>query len=174
MVFCRPGTESENVIHLIDNETIQVKCNRSGHTAVNKTFEFERVYGPSNSQESIFEEVCPLLTSLLDGHNVCIMAYGQSGSGKTYTMLGPHSEGNITFSLESQIDEGIIPKATRELYRLISNRSDTHSIDVSIVEVYNNEIIDLLAKCNRGKLGVKLEIVTTLVDGSDVPLLAYT
>ncbi|XP_067845664.1 kinesin-like protein KIF25 [Heptranchias perlo] len=156
-------------------ETVHVKCNRSGHTVVNKMFEFERVYGPDDSQESVFEEVLPLLTSLLDGYNVCIMAYGQTGSGKTYTMLGPHSEDNFTLSPEPQLDEGVIPKAARELYRLMSNKPlETHSVEVSIVEVYNNEIIDLLAKGNGGTvLGVKRDVVSTITGGSDVPLLTY-
>ncbi|XP_051867172.1 kinesin-like protein KIF25 [Pristis pectinata] len=159
---------------LFDLETIQVKCNRSGHAAVNKMFEFEQVYGPGDSQESIFEEVRPLLTSLLDGYNVCIMAYGQSGSGKTYTMLGPHSEENLTFSAESQVDEGIIPKAARELYRLMSDRVvETHTVEVSIVEVYKNDIIDLLAKGSGGNVGVKREVVTTVAGGNEIPLLTY-
>uniref|UniRef100_UPI00398F4724 kinesin-like protein KIF25 n=1 Tax=Pristiophorus japonicus TaxID=55135 RepID=UPI00398F4724 len=169
----RPGTASERVIHWIDDETVHVKCNRSGHTLVNKMFEFERVYGPGDSQESMFEEVHPLLTSLLDGYNVCIMAYGQTGSGKTFTMLGPHSEENFTLSSEPQLAEGVIPKAARELYRLMSNKPlETYSVAVSIVEVYNNEIIDLLAKGNDGiVLGVKRDVVTTSDGGSDVPLL---
>ncbi|XP_059841251.1 kinesin-like protein KIF25 [Hypanus sabinus] len=136
-------------------------------------FEFERVYGPDDSQESIFEEVRPLLTSLLDGYNVCIMAYGQSGSGKTYTMLGPHSEENFTFSTEPKIDEGIIPKVARELYSLMSERpSETYSVEVSVVEVYNNDIIDLLGKRSGGNLHVKREAVTTPAASNEIPLLA--
>ena len=40
-------------------------------------------------QEDVFAEVCPLITSVVDGYNLCILAYGQTGSGKTYTMEGP-------------------------------------------------------------------------------------
>ncbi|GCB61105.1 hypothetical protein scyTo_0012856, partial [Scyliorhinus torazame] len=133
------------------------------------------VYSPGDSQESMFEEVRPLLTSVLDGYNVCIMAYGQTGSGKTYTMFGPHSKENFSLSSEPQFDEGIIPKAARELYRLLSNKPlETHSVKVSIVEVYNNEIIDLLAKDNDGTvLGVKRDILTTVTGASKVPWLTY-
>ncbi|XP_041062751.1 kinesin-like protein KIF25 [Carcharodon carcharias] len=108
-------------------------------------------------------------------YNVCIMAYGQTGSGKTYTMFGPHSKENFILSPEPQLDEGIIPKAARELYRLMSNKPlETHSVKVSIVEVYNNELIDLLAKDNDGTvLGVKRDVVTTITGASDVPSLTY-
>lgn len=45
------------------------------------------------------------------------MAYGQTGSGKTYTMLGPQSEENFAFSLEEELELGIIPRASQEVFR---------------------------------------------------------
>ncbi|CAG03573.1 unnamed protein product, partial [Tetraodon nigroviridis] len=54
-----------------------------------------RVHGPDDSQNVVFEEVKPLLTSLLDGYNVCIMAYGQTGSGKTHTMVGSQPQRSL-------------------------------------------------------------------------------
>ena len=53
-----------------------------------QSFFFDRVFDPSESQESVAEEVQNLVTSCLDGFNVCIMAYGLTGSGKTFTMVG--------------------------------------------------------------------------------------
>ena len=47
-----------------------------------KAFAFDRVFHPGHSQEDVFEEVQPMITSALDGYNVCIFAYGQTGSGK--------------------------------------------------------------------------------------------
>lgn len=55
----------------------------------NFSFEFEKVFGWSSTQQEVFSEVKPLATSVLDGYNVCIFAYGQTGSGKTFTMEGP-------------------------------------------------------------------------------------
>ena len=54
----------------------------------NKTYNFTQVYGPGTSQEDVFKDCETLMTSVLDGFNVCIFAYGQSGTGKTFTMEG--------------------------------------------------------------------------------------
>ncbi|KAJ7411565.1 Kinesin-like protein KIF25 [Willisornis vidua] len=169
----RQRTFSEKVAYAADDETVLVKCSRPGHASINKIFQFERVYNDSESQDAVFADVAPLLTSLLDGYNVCIMAYGQTGSGKTYTMLGPQLEGNCAFSIEDESELGIIPRATQELFRLISEKPPgSYWVEVSVVEVYNNEIFDLLAKDSYGKgFGVRRDVVTTREGKSDVPLL---
>ncbi|XP_033916688.1 kinesin-like protein KIF25 isoform X2 [Melopsittacus undulatus] len=166
---------SEEVAYAADDETVLVKCSRPGHAPVNKTFQFERVYSASESQDAVFADVAPLLTSLLDGYNVCIMAYGQTGSGKTYTMLGPQSEENLVLAIEDESELGIIPRATQEVFRLISEKPPgSYWVEVSVVEVYNNEIFDLLAKDSCGKVsGVKRDVVTTREGKSDVPLLTH-
>uniref|UniRef100_UPI0040386431 kinesin-like protein KIF25 n=2 Tax=Callospermophilus lateralis TaxID=76772 RepID=UPI0040386431 len=157
-------------------ETILVKCHRPGHPKINKTYNFERVYGPAESQEAVFADVCPLLTSFLDGFNVCIMAYGQTGSGKSYTMLGPHAEDQPRLPSGAHADLGIIPRVAEELFRLISEsppRSPT--AEVSIVEIYNNDIFDLLTKEGSGAVvGVKRDVVTTQEGCTEVPGLICT
>ncbi|XP_069656928.1 kinesin-like protein KIF25 isoform X1 [Haliaeetus albicilla] len=171
----RQRNSSEKVAYAADDETVLVKCSRPGHASINKTFQFERVYSPLESQDTVFADVAPLLTSLLDGYNVCIMAYGQTGSGKTYTMLGPQLEENFAYSIEDASELGIIPRATQEVFRLISEKPPgSYWVEVSVVEVYNNEIFDLLAKDSCGKVfGVKRDVVTTREGKSDVPLLTY-
>ncbi|XP_008122860.2 kinesin-like protein KIF25 isoform X1 [Anolis carolinensis] len=166
---------SEKVVHAADDETVIVKCSRPGHALINKMFQYERVYSAADSQVAVFTDVSPLLTSLLDGYNVCIMAYGQTGSGKTYTMLGPQTEDNFAFPVEEESDLGIIPRATEEVFRLLSEKPlGSHLVEVSVVEVYNNEVFDLLAKDNFGRSsGVKRGIITNKEGKSDVPLLTY-
>ncbi|XP_006871256.1 PREDICTED: uncharacterized protein LOC102842033 [Chrysochloris asiatica] len=128
-------------------ETILVECSHPGRPVLNKTFTYERVYGPAEGQDAVFQDVRPLLTSFLDGYNVCIMAYGQTGGGKSYTMLGPQSKDEVALPSEARKDLGVVPRAAEELFRLISeNPSQGPEVQVSIVEVYNNEIFDLLAK----------------------------
>nr|XP_056709733.1 kinesin-like protein KIF25 [Euleptes europaea] len=171
----RHRSVSEKVVCAADDETVLVKCNRPGHALINKTWQFERVYSAAETQETVFADVSPLLTSLLDGYNVCIMAYGQTGSGKTYTMLGPQPEDNFAFHLEDEPELGIIPRAAEEVFRLISEKPPgSHWVEVSVVEVYNNAVFDLLAKDNCGTTtGVKRDIVTNKEGKSDVPLLVY-
>nr|XP_061806438.1 kinesin-like protein KIF25 [Nerophis lumbriciformis] len=133
---------SERVIQAVSDDTVVVNCMKAGVPAQNKMFEFERVYGPDDSQETVFEEVKPLLTSLLDGYNVCIMAYGQTGSGKTHTMMGsPESDE------PSGLRRGVIVMAATEIFRLISEKpSASYTVEMSVTEVYNNDVSDLLAK----------------------------
>ncbi|CAG5135954.1 unnamed protein product [Candidula unifasciata] len=143
----RPGTRSEVVVHYVDDENICVRTNKN-----TKVFEYERVFGPTEKQESVFDEVRPMLQSLLDGYNICIMAYGQTGSGKTHTMLGSHHNEEYHLSHDAHPDEGVIPRATRELFRLIEEKPlGTHSVEVSVVEVYNNDIRDLLSRDTNAK-----------------------
>ncbi|XP_015413852.1 PREDICTED: kinesin-like protein KIF25 [Myotis davidii] len=151
------SSASREVAHAVDDETVLVRCSRPGHHSIHKTFTFERVYGPAEGQAAVFADVCPLLTSLLDGYNVCIMAYGQTGSGKTYTMLGPQPPG------AAQGDAGLIPRAAQELFRLMSeDPSERPRVEVSILEVYNNDIFDLLATDGcAATAGLRREVLTT-------------
>ncbi|KAG7509475.1 kinesin KIF25 [Solea senegalensis] len=169
----RPAS-SEQVVYAISDDTVMVNCQKPGMSVQNRIFEFERVHGPEDSQDVVFEEVKPLLTSLLDGYNVCIMAYGQTGSGKTHTMMGSRlPEENSATQQEAQ--QGIIPKAAAELFRLISEKPEpSHTVEVSVIEVYNNELFDLLAKDEQGNVvGQRRDVITTSSGTSQVPSLTY-
>ncbi|KAM9002884.1 kinesin-like protein KIF25 [Sarcophilus harrisii] len=102
------------------------------------------------------------------------LQYGQTGSGKSYTMLGPHSESDPISSSEADQEMGIIPRAAGELFRLLSeNQTVNPRVEVSVVEIYNNELFDLLAKDSSGIFGVKRDVITTKEGKSNVPLLTY-
>ncbi|XP_006813306.2 kinesin-like protein KIF25 [Saccoglossus kowalevskii] len=98
------------------------------------------------------------------------MAYGQTGSGKTHTMLGPHY---ITGNMASYVPkepcerDGTVPRAARELFKLIQEKpAGSHTVEVSVCEVYNNDIYDLLRPGS-----VKHDVITTNEGSRDVPSL---
>ena len=105
------------------------------HQSIKTVLDYDRVFTPSDGQESVFEECQPLVTSVLDGYNVCIFAYGQTGSGKTHTMQGP------------EIDPGVSFRSAAELFRLIREERQDYDyyVTVSLFEIYNEELKDLLA-----------------------------
>ncbi|EMP25905.1 Kinesin-like protein KIFC3 [Chelonia mydas] len=111
-----------------------------------RTFELDKVFLPEATQEEVFLEIEPLVLSCLDGYNVCIFAYGQTGSGKTYTMEGVPE------------DPGINQRALQALYREMEAREGLwkYSVSLSVVEIYNEVIRDLLGKEPQEKLDIKL------------------
>ncbi|XP_044983353.1 kinesin-like protein KIN-14E isoform X1 [Hordeum vulgare subsp. vulgare] len=110
-----------------------------------KTFKFDRVYTPKDDQAEVYADASPLVTSVLDGYNVCIFAYGQTGTGKTFTMEG------------TERNRGVNYRTLEELFKIAEERKDTvtYNISVSVLEVYNEQIRDLLATSPSSK---KLEI----------------
>ena len=84
----------------------------------------------------MFAQTSPIVTSVLDGFNVCIFAYGQTGTGKTFTMEG--IPGN----------RGVNYRTLEELFRVANQKSGTMKYEflVSMLEVYNEKIRDLLVE----------------------------
>ncbi|CDQ91296.1 unnamed protein product [Oncorhynchus mykiss] len=103
-----------------------------------KTFTFDSVYDPSSKQRDLYDEtVRPLIDSVLDGFNGTIFAYGQTGTGKTYTMQGVWLEPER---------RGVIPNAFEHVFTQISRSSADRQylVRASYLEIYREEIRDLL------------------------------
>jgi kinesin family member C1 len=101
------------------------------------TFTFDRVFAPVSGQEVIFEEVSALVQSALDGYKVCLFAYGQTGAGKTHTMLGRPQQGQ----------EGVIPRAVRQVFATAAAAAEQgwrYEMRAAMLEIYNEELRDLL------------------------------
>ncbi|RZC87811.1 hypothetical protein C5167_028266 [Papaver somniferum] len=105
-----------------------------------RNFKFNKVFGPSSTQEEVYLDTQPLIRSVLDGYNVCIFAYGQTGSGKTYTMSGPNNA--------SKDEWGVNYRALNDLFDISWNRRSTFSYEISVqmVEIYNEQVRDLLSE----------------------------
>jgi predicted RNase H-like nuclease (RuvC/YqgF family) len=106
--------------------TVMVK-GLGGVADAKKFYDFDAVFSGSpadgNSQEDIFKDTRHLMMSVVDGYNVCIFAYGQTGAGKSFTMIGAADIGNC-LSEQGEFDSlaGITPRAVSELFRLLNER----------------------------------------------------
>jgi hypothetical protein len=112
-------------VSIVDNMTIEVE--RTGQ------FSFDGVFAPG-SQEDVFEECRDLIQSAVDGHNVTIFTYGQTGAGKTYTVYGTPEKA------------GIAERSVYEVFEIVSGlrRHCNVTVTGSMIELYNNVVVDLL------------------------------
>ncbi|KAJ1343955.1 hypothetical protein BSLG_001505 [Batrachochytrium salamandrivorans] len=117
----------------------------------NWDFKFDNIMHNS-SQEGVYENCGgPIIKSLLDGYNATIMAYGQTGAGKTFTMTG---------ASENYKHRGLIPRAISHLYNEIAQRSTlSFTVRISYLEVYNEQMIDLLAPTTGVSISDNLTVV---------------
>ena len=103
-------------------------------------FTFDQVFAERTQQEELYQaRVQPLVDSCLQGYNATIFAYGQTGSGKTFTIMGDYS---TTAPLSNCPDAGVIPRALHALFQGLSPRA---SVRIQFLELYGEEIRDLLA-----------------------------
>ncbi|OEL38553.1 Kinesin-like protein KIFC3 [Dichanthelium oligosanthes] len=120
-----------------------------GHVSSKKVFKFDSVFSPEEDQERVFEKTAPFATSVLDGFNVCIFAYGQTGTGKTFTMEGVEGARGVNY------------RTLEELFRIIKEREGIflYDVTVSVLEVYNEQIHDLLLTGSQpGTTSKRLEV----------------
>ncbi|XP_023565050.1 kinesin-like protein KIFC3 isoform X4 [Octodon degus] len=110
------------------------------------SFELDKVFSPGASQQDVFQEVQALITSCIDGFNVCIFAYGQTGAGKTYTMEGTRE------------NPGINQRALQLLFSEVQEKAADweYTITVSVTEIYNEVLRDLLGTEPQEKLEIRL------------------
>ncbi|XP_023637497.1 kinesin-like protein KIN-14S [Capsella rubella] len=123
-----------------------------------KHFKFDHVFKPEDGQEAVFAQTKPIVTSVLDGYNVCIFAYGQTGTGKTFTMEGTPENRGVNY------------RTLEELFRCSESRSHLtkFELSVSMLEVYNEKIRDLLVD-NSNQPPKKLEVKQSAEGTQEVP-----
>ena len=155
-VRCRPlNTREEKLkckyvidIDLTDNQMVLKKPENE---KITKSFRFDYVYGEDSKQKEVYEDTAyPLVESVLEGYNGTIFAYGQTGCGKTWTMEGPNN-GNDSLN-------GIIPSSFQHIFDKVnsdSNPNRKYLIRAGYIEIYNEEIRDLLGKDSMKKLNLR-------------------
>ncbi|XP_052053244.1 kinesin-like protein KIF3A isoform X1 [Apodemus sylvaticus] len=114
-----------------------------------KTFTFDTVFGPESKQLDVYNLTArPIIDSVLEGYNGTIFAYGQTGTGKTFTMEGVRAVPGL---------RGVIPNSFAHIFGHIAKaEGDTRFlVRVSYLEIYNEEVRDLLGKDQTQRLEVK-------------------
>nr|XP_055058325.1 kinesin-like protein KIF1A isoform X4 [Misgurnus anguillicaudatus] len=148
------GKESKCIIQMSGNTTTIVNPKQPKE---NKSFNFDYSYWSHTTpedvnyacQRQVYKDIGEeMLLHAFEGYNVCIFAYGQTGAGKSYTMMGK----------QEQDQEGIIPLLCEDLFTKISDNNDNsmgYSVEVSYMEIYCERVRDLLNPKNKGNLRVR-------------------
>ncbi|XP_067302667.1 kinesin-like protein KIF3B [Pseudorasbora parva] len=156
VVRCRPMNEKERVANFDRVVSVDVKL---GQVAVRnpraasshehpKVFTFDSVYDSNSKQMELYDETFrPLVDSVLFGFNGTIFAYGQTGTGKTYTMEGVRNDPDR---------RGVIPNSFEHIFTHISrSQNQQYLVRASYLEIYQEEIRDLLSKDQMRRLELK-------------------
>eukprot|EP00879_Flechtneria_rotunda_P024890 GHRR01026413.1.p1 GENE.GHRR01026413.1~~GHRR01026413.1.p1 ORF type:complete len:401 (+),score=95.22 GHRR01026413.1:223-1425(+) len=155
VVRCRPLNSKELAegrcrIMDTDKKTGQVVLRNSKANAGDppKTFTFDAVFDWESTQKEVYQNTAAsIVNSTLEGYNGTIFAYGQTGTGKTHTMEGYSDD---------PAQQGIIPQSFDHIFRAIEGSADTqYLVRASFLEIYNEEIRDLLSKNPKDKLELK-------------------
>ena len=150
-VRCRPMNQKEKNEGFqscveVDSERGEVNVHLANMPK--RTFWYDKAYGVDSTQDQVFQETAmPIVESVVQGYNGTIFAYGQTGTGKTFTMEG---------DFETEINKGIIPRSFDLMFNIIKTTYNTNFlIQCSYLELYNEEVRDLLAKNHQQKLDIR-------------------
>ncbi|KAK2907487.1 hypothetical protein Q8A73_008560 [Channa argus] len=147
--------DSKCIIQMSGNTTTIINPKQAKD---NKSFNFDYSYwshtSPADvnyaSQMQVYKDIGEeMLLHAFEGYNVCIFAYGQTGAGKSYTMMGKQ---------DVKDQQGIIPLLCEDLFTKISDNTDnsmSYSVEVSYMEIYCERVRDLLNPKNKGNLRVR-------------------
>lgn len=134
---------------------------RFSHESVRKSFAFDHVFPSAATQEDVYaSSLRPFLSPFLNGFNVTVIAYGQTGAGKTFTVghhasLSPFPSPETPQSAEKTIcaaspEDGLIPRFLIDLFESLRSEPSVKTIHVSFLEIYCDEIHDLLSNARAG------------------------
>lgn len=128
-VLSLPNLDCVSIVE-VDSKNNQINLVKEDTKEQPKSFSFDFVFSTESAQSLIYEQSAfSLVDNVLDGYNGTIFAYGQTGCGKTHTMMG---------SNESEESRGIIPRTFSQIVTITKNDTGkTHLIRCSFLEIYN-------------------------------------
>ncbi|KAF3442909.1 hypothetical protein FNV43_RR16827 [Rhamnella rubrinervis] len=167
---CRPLSDDEQR----SNVQKVIQCNEPkrevtvlqslANKQIDRVFTFDKVFGPKAQQRSIYDQaISPIVNEVLEGFNCTVFAYGQTGTGKTYTMEG----GMRNKGGDLPAEAGVIPRAVRQIFDTLEAQNADYSVKVTFLELYNEEITDLLAPedCSRSTEDRQKKPISLMEDG---------
>lgn len=155
IVRCRPMSEkeiAEGYDRVVDMHpergVVEVRNPKNINGEPYKQFTFDAVFDWNAKQTDLYDEIFrPLVESVLEGFNGTIFAYGQTGTGKTYTMEGVRNDPER---------RGVIPNSFEHIFNHIArSQNQQYLVRASFLEIYQEEIRDLLAKDQNKRLELK-------------------
>ncbi|CAO1356128.1 unnamed protein product [Diamesa serratosioi] len=154
----RPTNARERLIR--SNEIVEVSgcrdiiVKQTIDSRTTKKFSFDRAFGKDSQQNEVYAAVvAPLIEEVLAGYNCTVFAYGQTGTGKTYTMVG-EEQPELSSSWEDISNVGIIPRALNHLFDELRMMEVEFAMRVSYLELYNEELCDLLSTDDTVKIRI--------------------
>lgn len=131
-----------------DTKCLEVKSSNQliyNNKSTHRNYSFNLILNEEATQEDVFYNcsINKLLDDAMDGYSVTVFAYGQTGSGKTYTIMG--REDSIDEKvLSNDKFSGLMPKSVKYIWNTVTNKQEKFYIKVSFLEIYNEQINDLL------------------------------
>lgn len=136
----RPFNDEELVLD--NSQPIEIFDNTSGTIVIKrefekKTFQFDNLFDINSTQKEIFDKTSKhVIDGVLSGYNGTIFSFGQSGTGKTYTMMG---------QLENKLDMGIAPRSFEYLFENIKVDDDSkYNVYIAYIQIYMETVSTIL------------------------------
>lgn len=172
-VYCRPRAPSNpasSTITMASNEVLMLQRDGSsssppsGMSSVTSSgflpplsFQFDGILSSEMDQHDVYAEFEAICASVVEGYKVCIMTYGQSSAGKSYTMFGEvECRKNQTVAI---VDHGIHFRSMQQLFSILEHRRDRYKdvVTMTLIEVHEERLIDLLARTEYGEAHGRVE-----------------
>ena len=132
-------------VQIVDDMTMEL--DRDGKKT--KPFSFDAIFGGDSTQEQVFADCKDLVTSVFDGYNVTVFAYGQTGAGKTHTMYGNAKQPGLTFrTMEALFNQK----------EVMEKKEWKVNFKVYFVELYCEKLVDLLNAKGAAKTDINVKM----------------
>ena len=174
-VYCRPRPLLLDDCAIADSESINSSPSREvlllhrekltgTQDLFPMAFEFDRILDPQMNQTEVYGELEELILNVLDGYNICLLAFGQTGSGKTHTLIG-----DISYTFDKTLDTvptveiknyGIHMLGAKQLFEVAGHRNERYQdvFSITLIEVNDERLCDLIAGTEIGISLGRLEL----------------